>query len=144
MISFISENSHNHLQDWHWQPRVVEEKTETERFDNIFRITQWVGRLSGFEPWSALFQALLPLFALLIITEDTLDNLSKERQKHPHYQSASGYPDSCPSLEPAVSHGSTVCHHSLVSHLNFRQDICVSPGSWISSSSCFTILALKL
>lgn len=31
----------------------------------------------------------------------------------------------------------------LVSHLNFCQDICISPGSWRASSSCF-IPALRL
>lgn len=98
---------------------------------------------SGFE-FFAFFQVLFPLFEFLIITEDALDNLSKQRQRHPHCQSASVYPDSLRGLEPAVSHSSTACHHSLVSHLNFRQDICVNPGPWITSSSCFSVLALKL
>lgn len=97
-----------------------------------------------FESWSALSQVPLLVFALLIIIENTLGNLSKERQKYTYYQSISVYADSLPSLETAVSLGSTACHCSLVSHLNFRQDICVSPGSWIGSSSCFSVLALKL
>jgi len=54
-------------------------------------------------PLFALFQVLLPLFGFFIITEDALDNLSKQRQRHPHHQSASVYPDSLPSPEPAVS-----------------------------------------
>ena len=92
---------------------------------------------SGFE-FFAFFQVLFPLFEFLIITEDALDNLSKQRQRYPHCQSASVYPDSLCGLEPAVSHSSTACHHSLVSHLNFRQDILCQ--SWILDHLQFLLL----
>lgn len=52
------------------------------------------------------------LFEIIMITEDTADDMSKERQRHPHYQPDFSSPDSLPSLKPVVIYWRTFCQHS--------------------------------